>query len=94
VLIQPKAHGATLGIDPATINLLPDTFGKISGVSFAVTGTTANNYDGLASLHSRTPLVLAVAATGPGPGSSRFVIVDNSSPWLGYSCRNQLARRP
>ncbi len=32
------------------------------GLSYAVTGDTANNYDDIADLHSRTPLVLAVVA--------------------------------
>ena len=35
---------------------------RVSGVSYAVTGPTANNYDDIAALHSRTPLVLAVVA--------------------------------
>ena len=32
------------------------------GISYAVTGPTASNYDDIADLHSRTPLVLAVVA--------------------------------
>jgi putative drug exporter of the RND superfamily len=43
-------------------HLLPATLGKVSGVSWAVTGNTAGNYDDLAALHDRTPLVLAVVA--------------------------------
>ncbi len=43
-------------------NLLPATVGRVPGVSYAVTGQTANNYDDIVSLHSRTPLVLAVVA--------------------------------
>jgi putative drug exporter of the RND superfamily len=42
--------------------ILPATLGKVSGVSYAVTGQTANNYDDLTVLHTRTPLVLAVVA--------------------------------
>jgi len=42
--------------------ILPDTIGKVSGVSYAVSGETANNYDDLTILHTRTPLVLAVVA--------------------------------
>ena len=42
--------------------ILPDTLGKVSGVSYAVSGETANNYDDLSVLHTRTPLVLAVVA--------------------------------
>jgi RND superfamily putative drug exporter len=41
---------------------LPSTLGKVGGISYAVTGNTANNYDDIAALHSRTPLVLAVVA--------------------------------
>jgi RND superfamily putative drug exporter len=41
---------------------LPATLGKVSGISYAVTGETASNYDDIAVLHSRTPLVLAVVA--------------------------------
>ena len=43
-------------------DLLPTTLGKVPGISYAVSGTTANNYDDIASLHSRTPLVLSVVA--------------------------------
>src|SRR5580704_3690499 len=43
-------------------DLLPATLGKVPGISYAVSGTTANNYDDIASLHSRTPLVLSVVA--------------------------------
>ncbi len=42
--------------------MLPATLGTVAGVSYAVTGPTANNYDDIAALHSRTPLVLAVVA--------------------------------
>jgi RND superfamily putative drug exporter len=43
-------------------HILPATLGKVSGVSYAVTGQTAGNYDDTAALHTRTPLVLAVVA--------------------------------
>jgi putative drug exporter of the RND superfamily len=43
-------------------HLLPGTVGTVAGISYAVTGSTANNYDDIADLHSRTPLVLAVVA--------------------------------
>jgi putative drug exporter of the RND superfamily len=43
-------------------HLLPDTLGKVSSVSWAVTGNTASNYDDLAALHTRTPIVLAIVA--------------------------------
>jgi putative drug exporter of the RND superfamily len=42
--------------------VLPRTLGKVSGISDPVTGTTANNYDDVATLDVRTPLVLAVVA--------------------------------
>jgi putative drug exporter of the RND superfamily len=42
--------------------VLPQTLGQVRGVSYAVTGTTAGNYDDIAVLRSRTPLVLAVVA--------------------------------
>jgi len=40
--------------------VLPATLGKVSRISYAVSGETANNYDDIADLHSRVPLVLAV----------------------------------
>jgi putative drug exporter of the RND superfamily len=43
-------------------HVLPATLGKVSGITWAVSGTTANNYDDIADLHARTPLVLAVVA--------------------------------
>lgn len=42
--------------------ILPATLGQAPGVSWAVAGETAGNYDDIAVLHSRTPLVLAVVA--------------------------------
>ncbi len=42
--------------------ILPATVGKVSGVTWAVSGNTANNYDDLAALHDRTPIVVAVIA--------------------------------
>jgi putative drug exporter of the RND superfamily len=42
--------------------ILPATLGKIHGISWAVSGNTANNYDDIAALHTRTPLVLAMVA--------------------------------
>jgi RND superfamily putative drug exporter len=43
-------------------HILPATLGKVSGLSYAVAGQTAGNYDDTAALHTRTPLVLAVVA--------------------------------
>ena len=42
--------------------VLPQTLGQVPGASYAVTGNTAGNYDDIAVLRSRTPLVLAVVA--------------------------------
>ena len=42
--------------------VLPRTLGSVAGTSYAVTGNTAENYDDIAVLRSRTPLVLAVVA--------------------------------
>jgi putative drug exporter of the RND superfamily len=42
--------------------ILPETLGRAGGVSYAVAGNTAENYDDIAVLRSRTPLVLAVVA--------------------------------
>jgi RND superfamily putative drug exporter len=42
--------------------VLPRTLGTVRGTSYAVTGNTAENYDDIAVLLSRTPLVLAVVA--------------------------------
>jgi len=39
--------------------VLPATFGRVSGVSYAVAGTTAANHDLTAQLDSRAPLVFA-----------------------------------
>jgi putative drug exporter of the RND superfamily len=41
--------------------ILPQTLGR-AGVSYAVTGDTASNYDDASQLSARTPLVLAVVA--------------------------------
>ena len=42
--------------------ILPQTFGHVSGITWAVTGATASQHDFTAALHSRTPLVLALVA--------------------------------
>jgi RND superfamily putative drug exporter len=58
--------GSDAPSDAALVNLrdhiLPATLGKVRGVSYAVAGQTAGNYDDIAALHTRTPLVLAVVA--------------------------------
>jgi len=56
------------GSDNASVNalltlrnqVLPATLGTVHGLSYAVTGNTASNYDWSATVHARTPIVLAV----------------------------------
>jgi len=56
------------GTDPVSDNalvtlrsqILPETLGKVPGVSFAVTGSTAVNHDWSEVLRARTPVVLGV----------------------------------
>ncbi len=43
-------------------HVLPGTLGRVPGISYAVTGSTAQNYDDTGVLRGRTPLVLAVVA--------------------------------
>jgi RND superfamily putative drug exporter len=43
-------------------HVLPETLGRVGGISYDVAGNTAANHDDIALLHSRTPLVLAVVA--------------------------------
>jgi RND superfamily putative drug exporter len=66
VSVPLRGNGANATSDAALLDLrnrvLPATLGKVPGISYAVTGPTANNYDDIAALHSRTPLVLAVVA--------------------------------
>jgi putative drug exporter of the RND superfamily len=66
VSVPLAGNGTDARSDAALLSLrdkiLPATLGKVGGISWAVSGTTANNYDDIAALHSRTPLVLAVVA--------------------------------
>ena len=43
--------------------ILPATLGRVPGISYAVTGDTATNYDFTHQLHDRTPVVLGAVAT-------------------------------
>jgi RND superfamily putative drug exporter len=43
-------------------HILPATVGKVAGISYAVAGRTAGNYDDTAALHSSTPVVFAFVA--------------------------------
>jgi RND superfamily putative drug exporter len=66
VSVPLQGNGTNSRSDAALLDLrqrvLPATLGRVSGISYAVTGPTANNYDDIAALHSRTPLVLLVVA--------------------------------
>jgi len=66
VNVPLQGNGMNASSDAALLDLrdrvLPATLGKVSGISYAVSGETANNYDDIADLHSRTPLVFAVVA--------------------------------
>jgi RND superfamily putative drug exporter len=61
-----QGNGTNAASDAALLDLrdrvLPATLGKVSRVSYAVSGDTANSYDDIADLHSRVPLVFAVVA--------------------------------
>ncbi len=61
-----EGDGTNASSDAALLDLrdriLPATLGKVSGISYAVSGETASNYDDIADLHSRTPLVFAAVA--------------------------------
>jgi RND superfamily putative drug exporter len=63
----PLAGNGTNGASDAALltlrdRVLPATLGRVPGLSYAVTWNTANNYDDITDLHSRTLLVLAVVA--------------------------------
>jgi RND superfamily putative drug exporter len=66
VNVPLAGNGENSASDQALLDLrnhiLPATLGQVPGLSYAVTGDTANNYDDIADLHARTPLVLAVVA--------------------------------
>jgi putative drug exporter of the RND superfamily len=66
VSVPLAGNGTDARSDAALLSLrekiLPATLGKVGGISWAVSGNTANNYDDIATLDSRTPLVLAVVA--------------------------------
>jgi putative drug exporter of the RND superfamily len=66
VSVPLAGNGTDARSDAALLSLrdkiLPATLGKVGGISWAVSGNTANNYDDIATLDSRTPLVLAIVA--------------------------------
>ncbi len=60
----PLAGNGTSSVsDQALLTLrnrvLPGTLGRVSGISYAVTGNTAGNHDDMTALHSRTVVVFA-----------------------------------
>jgi putative drug exporter of the RND superfamily len=59
-------NGANSASDNALLSLrnqiLPETLGKVPGVSYAVTGDTAQNYDDIHELHANLPVVFAFVA--------------------------------
>ena len=59
-------HGTDSASDQALAALrsqiLPATLGKVPGISYAVAGDTASNYDFTRQLHDRTPVVLGLVA--------------------------------
>ena len=56
-------NGGDAASDSALLTLrnqvLPGTLGRVGGISYAVTGDTAQSYDDTAALHSATPVVVA-----------------------------------
>jgi putative drug exporter of the RND superfamily len=56
-------NGGDAASDHALLTLrnqvLPATLGRVGGISYAVTGDTAQGYDDTAALHSATPVVVA-----------------------------------
>ena len=59
-------HGTDSASDQALVALrsqiLPATLGKVPGISYAVAGDTASNYDFTRQLRDRTPVVLGLVA--------------------------------
>ncbi len=59
-------NGSDTASDQALLALrgqiLPDTLGRVPGISYAVAGDTASTYDFIHQLHDRTPVVLALVA--------------------------------
>ncbi len=57
-----KGATATESLLTLRNQILPDTLGKVPGISFAVSGDTANSYDYSATLRSAAPLVFGLVA--------------------------------
>jgi RND superfamily putative drug exporter len=50
-------HASTQALQTLRERALPTTLGKVDGISYAVTGRTADNHDFAAALHTRAPIV-------------------------------------
>ncbi len=50
-------HASTQALRTLRERALPTTLGKVDGISYAVTGRTADNHDFAAALHTRAPIV-------------------------------------
>jgi RND superfamily putative drug exporter len=66
VAVPLAGSGADTASDDALLTLrnqlLPDTVGKVPGVSYAVTGDTASTYDDIHELHASLPVVFGFVA--------------------------------
>ncbi|HYK30390.1 MAG TPA: MMPL family transporter [Streptosporangiaceae bacterium] len=66
ILVPLAGSGTGQRSDNALVTLrdqiLPQTIGRVPGVSYAVTGNTAINYDWATTLHARTAMVVGVVA--------------------------------
>ena len=95
IVYVPLAGNGTNSVsDQALLTLrnrvLPSTLGTVSGISYAVTGNTAGNYDDMTALHSRTLVVFAFvararvpAAPGRVPLGRHPADLDRAEPALG-----------
>jgi putative drug exporter of the RND superfamily len=66
VSVPLAGNGSDTTSDNALVTLenktLPSTLGKVPGVTYAVTGDTASNYDFTQQMHSRVPIVVCAVA--------------------------------
>jgi putative drug exporter of the RND superfamily len=66
VSVPLAGSGSDTASDDALVTLrnqvLPSTLGKVSGLSYAVAGDTASDYDFTQQMHTRVPIVIAAVA--------------------------------
>jgi RND superfamily putative drug exporter len=70
VTVPLAGNGKSGGTDPRSFRalsvlrgqILPATLGRVSGISYAVTGDIANSYDFRSALHAAAPLVFGLVA--------------------------------